>query len=50
MLRKLWEQVRQIFGNGDKVMVEILTRRNGQLVRVPVPVRVDDVERFSRRR
>jgi hypothetical protein len=50
MLRQFWDSIRRIFGGGDTVMVEVLARRQGRLVRVPVAVRADDVERLYRRR
>jgi hypothetical protein len=50
MLRELWEQIRRIFGSGEQVVVEVVTRRNGRLVHVPVPVRVGDLDRLARRR
>ncbi len=49
MIREIWEQIRRIF-EGEMVVVEVLTRRNGRLVSTPVPMRVRDVRRLSRHR
>ncbi|GAC1434553.1 MAG: hypothetical protein NVSMB65_08560 [Chloroflexota bacterium] len=48
--RRLWESLRRAFGGSGTVTVEIQTRRQGRLVRVPVVVRTDDVERLYRKR
>jgi hypothetical protein len=50
MLRDMWERIRRIIVGDEQVTVEVLARRNGRLVRVPVAVRADDVERLYRRR
>jgi hypothetical protein len=48
MLRRIWERVRRVFEGENQVLVEVLARRNGRLVRVPVAVRADDVKRLYR--
>ena len=50
VVRRLWESLRRVLGGSGTVTVEIQTRRQGLLVRVPVVVRADDVERLYRKR